>query len=77
MIPNNQFWFNNKTGYGPIETGWEYVASGVNYNPAFTERDGDVIFEVGGNLRMVGGWDPAQFKQTLTDILEFINYGRC
>ena len=61
MIPNNQFWFNNKgNAYPPIETGYEYVASYVNLSPAFTERDGLAIIEVDGKLRMLGGWDPNQ-----------------
>jgi len=62
MIPNSQFWFNNaSSGFPPIETGYEYVATGVNYSPAITERDGTVIFETGGKLRAIGGWNPALF----------------
>lgn len=62
MIPTNQFWFNNSgtASFPPIETGYEYVATGVNYTPAITERDGTVWFETAGKIRVIGGWNPAK-----------------
>jgi hypothetical protein len=61
MIPNNQLWFNNKiNGLPPIETGWEYVATYNNLAHSLTERDGNVIFETGGKIRCIGGWNPAK-----------------
>lgn len=61
LFSQTPFAFWKSGGYGPIETGYEYVATGVNYTPTITERDGTVIFETGGKLRTVGGWNPALF----------------
>jgi hypothetical protein len=60
-IGARQLWWAQKGPvWPPIETGWEYVATGVNYTPAITERDGTVFFETAGKIRVIGGWNPAK-----------------
>lgn len=47
---------------------YEYVTEVMNISPAFTERDGDVIFETDtGNIRMIGGWDGNWLPRTTTN----------
>lgn len=68
MIPNNQFWLRQiGQAYPPVETGYEYVAEWMNLAPTFSERDGIVIFETAGKLRMIGGWsNPIAFPPNST-----------
>lgn len=68
MIPNNQLWFRQTSvQFPPIETGYEYIAEWINLTPPFSKRDGDVIFETNGKLRMIGGWDdPVSFPPNST-----------
>lgn len=61
MIPNNQFWFNNKPGGDTPNPDSGYV-----YNPLLTKnntqneyawRDGNALVYFDGKLRMLGGWN--------------------